>query len=175
MNIGTKTLLYGNHQIFIHPFFVWLAWVKCYRSLPTWREAICIFIHDWGYWGKPNIDGPEGEIHPHWAQMWAYRHLDIGTHAYHYSDLCAGHSVSYVKKYSYLAVSQLCLADKVGVAFMPIWMMVLLGKLTGETREYKKCSKYSCPGCENMTDVEFYQSIRVYYREHVIPDLQGAK
>jgi len=21
-------------------------------------------IHDWGYWGKPNMDGPEGERHP---------------------------------------------------------------------------------------------------------------
>jgi hypothetical protein len=74
-----------------------------------------------------------------------------------------------------VVISQLCLADKVGVAFMSIWMLVILGKFTGETREYRKCEKYINTYKPGATDAEYYRSLRVYYREHVIPGLQGAK
>jgi len=172
MKIGTKTLLFGNHQFLIHPFFVWLAWVKVYRRLPNWKESICILIHDWGYWGKPNIDGPEGEGHPLWATLWAKKYLDSGN-LNGYSYLCAFHSSTIAKRYD-TSVSRLCLPDKVGVALMPICLLVLLGKLTGETREYRNCPKYAHAKREKMTDGELYQSLRDYYRENVIPLLKNG-
>ena len=63
MNVGTKSLLFGVHQFIWHPVTVLIAWVSLYGR-PTWRELICIIVHDWGYWGAPNMDGEEGERHP---------------------------------------------------------------------------------------------------------------
>ncbi|MCK5235828.1 MAG: hypothetical protein KAR06_02490, partial [Deltaproteobacteria bacterium] len=60
--VGTKSLLFGVHQFIWHPITVLIAWCKLY-GWPTWPELVCIIVHDWGYWGKPNMDGPEGEKH----------------------------------------------------------------------------------------------------------------
>lgn len=176
MEIGTKTLLFGNHQFILHPLFVSLAWVKLYRKLPNPKEAVCIIIHDWGYWGKPNLDGPEGEQHPEWAATWAFMHLDKFTNPLtpagkRYWDLCLYHSSFYAKRNGH-NVSQLCIPDKMGVAMMPIWMIVILGKLTGETEEYRHAQKYANQQREKMTDRELYEDFRWYYRNKVIPNLK---
>ncbi len=65
MKIGTKSLLFGAHQVFIHPIFVAWAWVKLYGW--TWNPAhwVAFVVHDWGYWGKPDMDGEQGESHPY--------------------------------------------------------------------------------------------------------------
>ena len=60
MKMGTKSLLFGVHQFFIHPLMVLLAWIVLYRSFPGLKELVCIFIHDWGYWGKADLKGEEG-------------------------------------------------------------------------------------------------------------------
>jgi hypothetical protein len=63
MKIGTKSVLFGAHCFAIHPFFVMIAWIKLYGF--PFHPAIWLsfFFHDLGYWGKPNMDGEEGEIH----------------------------------------------------------------------------------------------------------------
>lgn len=63
MNIGTRSILYGAHCWFIHPWFVAWAWVKLYGWPRDFRIWVAFFVHDLGYWGKPNMDGPEGEDH----------------------------------------------------------------------------------------------------------------
>jgi hypothetical protein len=68
MKIGTKSLLYGGHQFAIHPWVLAYSWYKLYGwggypNLWNWRLWIAFIVHDWGYWGKPNMDGPEGERH----------------------------------------------------------------------------------------------------------------
>jgi hypothetical protein len=68
MKIGTKSLLYGGHQFAIHPFVLAYSWYKLYGfkgepNLWNWRLWIAFLVHDWGYWGKPNMDGPEDETH----------------------------------------------------------------------------------------------------------------
>lgn len=63
MNIGTKSLLYGAHQFAIHPVMVFFAWWRLYGFPWDPRLWIVFFVHDWGYWGKPNMDGEEGETH----------------------------------------------------------------------------------------------------------------
>ena len=75
MQVGTKSLLFGVHQIFWHPLTVTLAWKELYKTWPSWKEFVCIFIHDWGYWGCPNMDGEEGENHPVWAAKFAAKYL----------------------------------------------------------------------------------------------------
>ena len=64
MKVGTKSVLFGYHCFFIHPFFVALAWWKLYGFPWDIRLWVAFFVHDIGYWGKPNMDGPEGETHP---------------------------------------------------------------------------------------------------------------
>lgn len=64
MKLGTKSLLYGAHCFFIHPWFVLIAWIKLYGFPFDPRIWIAIFVHDFGYWGKPDMDGPRGKTHP---------------------------------------------------------------------------------------------------------------
>lgn len=63
MKIGTKSVLFGAHCFLLHPFFVAIAWTKLYGFPFDPRLWIAFFVHDLGYWGKPNMDGPEGEAH----------------------------------------------------------------------------------------------------------------
>ena len=63
MKIGTKSVLFGAHCWCIHPFFVAAAWSKLYGFPKDYRLWAAFFVHDLGYIGKPNIDGPEGETH----------------------------------------------------------------------------------------------------------------
>jgi len=64
MRIGTKSVLFGAHCFFIHPWFVALGWWKLYGF--PWQPWLWVafLLHDIGYLGKPNMDGPEGEEHP---------------------------------------------------------------------------------------------------------------
>ena len=64
MKTGTKSLLFGVHQFIWHPVTVLIAWIWLYKRFPSWRELICMFVHDWGYWGKTNMDDEDGEKHP---------------------------------------------------------------------------------------------------------------
>lgn len=63
MKIGTKSVLFGAHCFFLHPFFVALAWWKLYGFPYDPRLWVAFIVHDLGYLGKPNMDGPEGETH----------------------------------------------------------------------------------------------------------------
>ncbi len=64
MNVGTKSLLFGVHQFALHPILVAMAWWKLYGFPWDPRLWVAFVVHDWGYWGKPNMDGPEGDTHP---------------------------------------------------------------------------------------------------------------
>lgn len=63
MKIGTKSVLFGAHCFLVHPWFVAAAWYKLYGFPWDPRLWVAFFVHDLGYWGKPNMDGPEGETH----------------------------------------------------------------------------------------------------------------
>jgi hypothetical protein len=55
MKVGTKSVLFGAHCFLIHPFFVAAAWIKLYGFPWDPRLWIAFFVHDLGYFGKPNI------------------------------------------------------------------------------------------------------------------------
>ena len=87
MKIGTKSVLYGAHCLFIHPVFVFAAWWKLYGFPWDPRLWIAFFVHDLGYWGKPNMDGKEGETHVEWGakvmhKLFDYKSISIAVSTY---------------------------------------------------------------------------------------------
>jgi hypothetical protein len=131
MRTGTKSLLFGVHQFIIHPLTVYVAWVWLYHRLPNWKEAICIIIHDWGYWGKEKMDDAEGEKHPETAARIAGR---LFGPVYH--DLCLLHS----RHYAMMAgkePSLLCWADKLSILFEPWYLYLPRAWASGELFEYR--------------------------------------
>jgi hypothetical protein len=143
MKVGTKSVLFGVHQFLWHPITVLFAWIELY-GLPNWKELACIFVHDLGYWGKPNMDGEEGEKHPEWGAQWAFDHLDNRCYPYSmvfdpfvYYELCMYHSRTTASKYG-VNPSKLCWADKLSIKYDPWWFYILRARLTGEINEYRR-------------------------------------
>lgn len=77
MNVGTKSVLFGAHAFYLHPFFIFRAWWKLYGFPWDPRLWLAFAIHDLGYWGKPNMDGPEGETHPEWAAKVMFKWCEV--------------------------------------------------------------------------------------------------
>jgi hypothetical protein len=139
MNVGTKSLLIGAHQFLWHPIVVLLAWHELY-GWPNWKELVCIVIHDWGYWGLPDVDGEEGIWHPDRAAWIANRWLDGYTGVISdgdYGTLCLHHS-RYIANINGKQPSKLCWADKLSVKFDPWWLYLPRVVLSGEIHEYRK-------------------------------------
>ena len=143
MNVGTKSLLFGVHQFLWHPITVLLAWIELY-GFPEWRELVCIVIHDWGYWGSPNMDGVEGERHPEYAAEIALKYLDskngkpIWTfYPDRYHNSCLYHSRHYARNDNHKP-SDLCWADKLSIKYDPWWFYLTRAWMSGELFEYRK-------------------------------------
>lgn len=148
MKVGTRSLVFGVHQVFLHPIFVTVAWFKLY-GCPSWKEFVCIVVHDWGYWGKPNMDGKEGESHPEFGARLAHRLLDRTVFVAllydvdvewqketTYHDLCLYHSRHYAKNAG-AEPSKLCWADKLSIAYEPWWLYLPRAWVSGELKEYR--------------------------------------
>lgn len=130
MKLGTRSLLFGVHQFAWHPVTVYLAWCRLYGR-PTWRETVCIVIHDIGYWGCPEMDGEKGKQHPRVGARlagWLF-----GS-AYH--DLVLHHSRSLAEQLG-AKPSRLCWADKLSMLYDPSWFYLLRASATGEITEYR--------------------------------------
>ena len=61
--VGTRSVLFGAHCFFIHPWFVAAAWWRLYSFPWDPRLWVAFVVHDWGYWGKRAMDDEEGERH----------------------------------------------------------------------------------------------------------------
>lgn len=157
MKIGTRSLMFGVHQFIWHPFTVYLAWKELYGK-PNWKELICIIIHDWGYWGKQNLDGKEGIEHPKKGAYIAYKLFGD-----EYFELCAGHSRSYIRLvndrfgYERWKLSKLCWADKLSIKYEPCWFYLLRAKLTGELKEYRSIGVTNGFASLDVTDEEWFE------------------
>ena len=167
MKIGTRSLLFGIHQFIYHPIVVYKAWCYLYCKRPSWKELVCIIIHDWGYWGKPNLDGPEGLLHPLLGSLIAYKLFGSK-----YCDLCSGHSRSYVKfkneqwgmshgidKYY---ASKLCWADKLSFCFEPGWFYIIRARLSGELKEIRELSARNGIIEETASNKEWQKAMYTY-------------
>jgi len=169
MTIGTKSLLYGAHQFVLHPLFVALGWWKLYGAPLDPRLWITFFVHDLGYLGKPNMDGPEGESHPELG-AWIMEKL-FGKQ---WGDFCRYHSRSTARNDG-RELSPLCDADKYATALIPRWLYLLLVRATGEMDEYlqhfrqslqykgKYAKTWDFPGDQHPPDGMAYGSVDHWY------------
>lgn len=143
MKIGTKSVLFGAHCFIVHPLFVAVAWWRLYGFPCDVRLWVAFFVHDLGYVGKPNMDGPEGELHVEWGA-----HLMERLFGPEWGDFCRYHSRFYARRDG-KQYSRLCVADKLSVALEPWWFYLPRAWASGELAEYmalaggKNGSKYA--------------------------------
>jgi hypothetical protein len=146
MKRGTKSLLFGVHQFLWHPITVARAWKWIYRRNPNIYEWIAIFCHDLGYFGKPDMDGPEGQTHPeagariarrlaYWAARLRHNHNFASALADEVHDLALFHSTHYAQTHG-AKTSALYLPDMAAILTDPAWFYLLRGWLSGEVQEY---------------------------------------
>jgi hypothetical protein len=130
MRVGTRSVLFGAHAFWLHPFVIAAAWWRLYGFPHDPRLWVAFFIHDLGYWGKPNMDGVEGETHPEWGARVMARLFGPAWGVFTLT-----HSRYYAARMG-LPPSRLCIADKLAIVIEPVWLYLPRVWLTGEYREY---------------------------------------
>lgn len=130
MKTGTKSLLFGAHWP-LHPLQVMAAWRFIYGQWPTWREAVCIMMHDIGYAGCVEMDGPDGTMHPELGARLAEQLFGP-----EYGALLRGHSKGYAELMG-VPLSKLYAADKIAHMFVWSRLYVARTRLTGELAQYR--------------------------------------
>lgn len=163
MKIGTKSVLYGAHCFFIHPWYVAWAWWKLFGFPWDPRLWIAFFVHDLGYVGKPNMDGPEGEMHPYWGA-----NLMGVLFGRKWFEFTLYHSRFLAKKED-AKFSRLCVADKLALTLTPEWLYLPMVNWTGEIQEYMKDAAVNSQGQVPLTSDQqkWYRSMQSYMREWV--------
>jgi hypothetical protein len=175
MKMGTKSLLIGAHQFIWHPLTLFMAWVYLYREFPGWKECVCMFIHDWGYWGLDNMEGEGGEKHPYLGANLAWIYLDrkqvvfdgysptvtIPTASLNktYFYMCLFHSRTLADKFK-MKPSRLCRVDKLSAMFERWWIYLPRVWLSGEWREYRAEAAQSGVHPATTSDIEWFNWAR---------------
>lgn len=155
MRIGTKSVLFGVHQFAVHPWFVAWAWWKLYGFPWDPRLWVAFFLHDIGYLGKPNMDGPEGETHPECAARLMSR-----LFGQTWGDFTLLHSRFYAKKLG-RTFSRLCVADKLAIALTPAWLYLRQASATGELAEYMRGTAARTPAGQR-TPAQWFGDVQRY-------------
>lgn len=181
MKIGTKSVLFGAHCWFIHPWFVAAAWSKLYGFPTDPRLWVAFFVHDLGYWGKPNIDGPEGESHVEfgarvmgWFDVLESKRGDrLPVYPYWY-DLTLYHSRFYAKKHGQ-NISKLCVADKLAICLEPAWLYLPRVWASGELAEFREVvkTKYANEH-RNNTSVKAWRQSMIDFLLPWVEDNKGS-
>lgn len=148
MQVGTRSVLYGAHCWCVHPLFVAWAWWSLYGFPWDPRLWVAFFVHDLGYLGKPNMDGPEGELHPTFGAN--IMGLLFGPQWESFTLL---HSRYFAKKLNQQP-SRLCIADKLALAITPAWLYLPMARWTGEIQEYMAQAKFRIIGNKNVNEAE---------------------
>lgn len=160
MKVGTKSLLFGAHQFILHPLFLALAWWLLYGFPFDPRLWMAFIVHDWGYWGKPDMDGDAGQRHPELGGRMMAR-----LFGQKWSDFCRLHSRYYARREG-RDPSPLCAADKLVLLVTPRWIYLPLVRATGEVHEY--LALYArWLGVETVTIAEWYDGLRANWLEEV--------
>lgn len=168
MKIGTKSVLYGAHAFWLHPFLIAYAWTKLYGFPWDPRLWWAFFVHDIGYISLPNMDGEEGECHPFTGAnlMWPFDadepYSFTRTYTKHVARVvsfmcdalwgkrapggmtwycfCFYHSRFLAKRYG-IRPSPLCMADKMVIVIEPAWLYLPRVRWSGEIDEYMSKAK----------------------------------
>jgi hypothetical protein len=202
MRVGTKSVLYGAHAFWLHPWFVAWAWWRLYGFPWDPRLWVAFFVHDLGYIGKPNMDGEEGEQHPvlgarfvsawfDWREdprdvllnFWKTSPNPVRFGLWGQFVLC--HSRYFAKTLG-LQPSRLCIADKLALALTPWWLYLPMVRATGEIREYMAHAQHRVKGNEAVSDDErrrltsgdqraWYSGVQDYMRRWVEAHKDGTR
>ena len=181
MRIGTKSVLFGAHCFFIHPFFVALAWWKLYGFPFDPRLWVAFFVHDLGYWGKQNMDGKEGETHVEFGAN--VMHLFDKKYQLGYMhgremkwhDFSLYHSRYYAKKDG-AKPSKLCFADKLAICLEPDWLYMPRVNWSGEIHEYLENGKRKDKNWTPVfTQKEWRRQLVTYMRDWVNTHVDGSE
>ena len=163
MKTGTKSILFGAHQFMIHPWFVAVAWWKLYGFPFDPRLWIAFVVHDLGYFGKPNMDGKEGEQHPYWGAC-----VMGALFGKKWFDFVLYHS-RFLAKQNGAQFSRLCVADKLAIVLTPCWLYLPMAKATGEIKEYmdlakgpRDGNKYAAMNDYHSDEVRWFQGVKEY-------------
>ena len=154
ITLGTKTLLFGVHQILIHPLMVTLAWAKLYHTFPTWRELLCIMVHDWGYWGRPNLKNEDGDRHPEFGAELAGKVLGP-----EWKNFILGHSSFYIARNG-VKKSKLLAPDKYWHCMIPLWFYKILAVPSGEFRHYRELKHARQVADQHESDVVWWSNLQ---------------
>ncbi len=191
MKIGTRSVLYGAHCFLLHPWFVALGWWKLYGFPWDPRLWVAFFVHDIGYLGRPNMDGPEGEQHPKVGGQIMFRWFDrVGFwqmvcdgfwgHKGSWFDFVVNHS-RFLARQRGQKPSRLCFADKMCICITPWWVYRITAGLTGEIREYRKTAerRMSKGWAEKEalahTDRQWYEHVQSYMRDWITEHIDGRE
>jgi len=148
VTVGTRSVLFGVHNIFIHPITVGIAWWKLYGPPFDPRLWIAFLVHDLGYLGKSSVEGPIGETH---VELGA-RIMSVLFGA-SWGEFCRRHSRYYARSRG-LRISRLCVADKLAFVLTPAWLYLPMARASGELAEYMERSKERQAGSEYFTPAE---------------------
>ena len=163
MPVGTRSLLYGVHAFWLHPFAVALTWWKLYGFPWDPRLWVAFIVHDWGYWGCQQHGRPGGEDAP------LHRRQD-------HADGCLATSggtwssttVATTPRCTARQPSKLCAPDKLASAVYPTWLYLILGTLTGEIDEYMRpenCSVLSAKtGIQIHDKRSWFKALKAYLK-----------
>lgn len=158
MKIGTKSILFGAHCFFLHPFAVAEGWRRLYGFPWDPRLWIAFFIHDLGYWGHGDLDTELADMHPEFGAN--IMHALFGMKWY---TLVMFHSRYVARRYN-VNPSKLCWADKMAPACTPWWIYVPMCRLTGELRLYTKWDKDMDHGLYDQYADDSWRSDIFWYR-----------
>lgn len=130
MRLGTRSLLFGVHQVLIHSAFVAAGWIRLYGWTWDLRIWLAVLVHDWGYWGKPDMNEKFGRSHVNRGANIMGRLFGDDWHRFTF---CHSRWASAV---IFDAPSRLCYADKYAFVLTPRWLYRLLATASGEIKEY---------------------------------------
>ena len=157
--------------VLLHPWFVALAWWKLHGFPWDARLWFAFWLHDAGYIGKPNLDGPEGETH-----------VELGARIMgllfgkSWGAFTASHSRYWAKRNG-CQVSRLCLADKLAFVLTPAWLYLPMAQATGELYEYMLRARERRAGSVHFTEEESRQLMSADARAWLagLKSYQGAR
>ena len=179
MTMGTKSILFGAHCFLVHPFYVAKAWATLYGPPRDLRLWLSFFVHDLGYFGKRNIDGPEGQEHV--LLGGAIMRRLCGSW---WEDFTVCHSRCWAKKRG-RSFSRLCVADKLAFVITPLWLYLPMARATGEIKEYMRNAKdtllktrrlepWEALCLQSSDEMAFLVGLRSYTRRWVESHLRRA-
>jgi hypothetical protein len=124
------------------------GWTRLFGFPWDPRLWFAFALHDVGYLGRNDMDGPDGEEHVVLGARIMGALFGAG-----WEDECLRHSRYWSRRIG-RPISRLCLADKLAFALAPAWLYLPMSRWTGELDEYMARSRERQAGDNGFTEEE---------------------